>query len=168
MEPQDRKEPEGEPRMETLAAKQSPGRLFAEVFETAPDAEEGGVPTTVLDSQPPVVFWLRSTQSRTVRRVRNRIIAENRQRWRARRFDLTPEEEDAIDVKLLAEAIVVKWVNMPDVVNDRPDSELAYSVENARKLFSDPRFRQFRQEVMELAGANETYRKAALRELAGN
>lgn len=147
-----------------------------EAYEQNEDAAEAGL--WVTDLMVPVPIKLRSLYCVTVRRLQNTLNKKYQIAARANGGTLAPEALDRRTVELLAKGVVANWGvaaaraeghTLPpeaEEMTDREGNVLPFSVEHAMTVFRD--LPMLREEVLGIAMANETFRKAALEDLAGN
>lgn len=128
-------------------------------YQTDVNAEEQGITLEFGDNVKVVV---RSTDSNTVRALESKWMKRNRQAIMANNGILPPELQDDKEIFLASEGVILNWSNVTG-----PDGkELPYSKANAKKVMTD--LREFRRELMYLAGLAETFRRQEMEEAAGN
>lgn len=129
-------------------------------FETDIKAVEQGTPVEIIEG---CIFNIRSASSETSRKWLQKRIRANRQKYASNDGVLSPKQQDDQDIDQAAEVLVTGWTG--DVA-DREGNEIAFTVENCRKLMKD--LPQLCKDIHYAANEMETYRKKQREELAGN
>lgn len=137
------------------------GSGFFNRYGTDPSLEEEGVKVDFGDGLKIQVRRLNSKHSRETRRkLEKPYTAQFRNR------DMPDSLQEQLLNKQIAESIVVNWEGVPDP--DKPDKELQCTPENVLKMVSDPRFKDFRDDILTAALERTTFEKTAREDAAKN
>lgn len=132
---------------------------FLDRYKTDPNLEENGVWVPFGDGVEFLLARFTSKKSKAVRRELEKPYLRQ-----IRSDSLSPEIQDEITIKQMAEAIVLGWKGVPDPDNE--SKELKFSKENVVKLLT--RFPDLKDDLAQAALERSTFKAIDMEEAKGN
>jgi hypothetical protein len=127
-------------------------------FETDLDAEVNGETIQLTDE-----IWVSVARSQNTNHRKALELLTRKHRAQIQNGTIAPEVLEEIANRAASETLLLDWGGI-----DVDGKKLPYSIENAYKLLSDPRLKDFREQVFLIASEAATFRKAEIEEAAKN